>query len=125
MMTPDLLPGIELAEQFAIHKVPSLAHVRHEWCEACDAAHDQEPRQFAHSHHLPGVICWARASTDLPVEHQLGIGLHEYGHVLAGDQGSEFDDEGAADEAVLKRFGVEIKYVGPHELQWVDLEDIG
>ena len=121
MMTPDLLPGVELGIAFVNRVAPDLDYIKHEYCAACDAAHEQSARQFAHTYHKPSVICWARAASDLPVEHQLGILMHEYGHLLAGDKSCEFEDEKAADLAVLDRFGIEITYVGPHEMQWVEL----
>jgi len=124
MMTPDLLPGVELAMVFAERKCPELKGIKHAWCDECDAAHDQEPRQLSHTYHRPKTICWARAITDQAVEHQIGICLHEYGHLLAGDCGSVVDDEAGADLAVLDRMGVEIRYVGPHELQTVELGDL-
>jgi len=123
-MTPDHIPGIEQAIAFVEARFPDL-NVKHRYCPQCDHAHQESPRQYAHTAHFPGTICWAHAIIDLPVEHQIGICLHEYGHVIAGDRDqSEFDDEADADQAVLEELGVEIKYLGDRELQWVDEETL-
>ena len=125
-LTPEECPGIGLAAACAVRKVPWLMGIKHRWCGVCDEDHAKEYRRFAHHVCFSDMICWAFAARELAPEFQAGICLHEYGHVLAGgDPGeSDFEAEQAADRAVYEKLGIEISYVGPAEIQWVDLGDL-
>ena len=125
VLKPSQLPGIEQASAFAESICPELVKVGHRFCMQCDEAHCSDPRKIAHARHINDqTICWSHAVCGLPIEHQIGIALHEYGHILADESGcgNDFDIEAAADLAVLQVFGIEIKYVGDLELQWVSEE---
>jgi hypothetical protein len=123
LLTPDQHPGIALAADYAVRRVPWLAAVKHRWCGMADEDHAAVPRHYAHHVCLTDVICWAFAVKDLEPEHAAGICLHEYGHRLAGgDPGeSDFEAEMKADRAVMEQLGIELQYRGPREIQWVDL----
>jgi len=125
-MTPEHMPGVEQVIDYVESRYPDTKNTRHRWCMQCDEARAVSSRQYAHTNHegMPNTICWAHAAISLPVEQQIGIALHEYGHLLADEAGcdSELDIEAAADEAVLRLFGLEIKYAGQDELQWVSEE---
>jgi len=73
-------------------------------------------RAYAHVGHWPdGTVC-----VDLPrfaklsVEHQVGVILHELGHLARPDGG-----EKEADLWVFEALGIPIEYRGPKTLQWV------
>lgn len=126
LLRPEDHPGIALAANFAARKVPWLLSIRHHWCPVCDEGHAQEYRHFAHYVCQADVICWAMAVKDLAPEFAAGVCLHEYGHVLdAARRGeSDFEAERRADRAVFEQLGIEIGYVGPNGIQYVNLGDL-
>lgn len=76
-------------------------------------------RAYAHVGHLPGKLCVAAKRFErLPIEHKVGILLHEIGHV--GSHGGEL----AADAWVFGELGIAIRYRGKKRLQWVSAADI-
>ena len=75
----------------------------------------ERARMYAHVGHVPGVICIASDFEELPMTHQIGVLLHEIGHVLACKGG-----EPQADIACKEKLGVTIQYDGVLELQYVD-----
>lgn len=77
--------------------------IRIKLCKDADAEHHKSERQYAHVGHRKGTICIAYAFNRLPLKLQLGILLHELGH-LAGAEG---EDE--ADRLATKLFGVKVK----------------
>jgi hypothetical protein len=122
---PEQCSGIAKVVEFVQRERPDLGRVKHRWCQRCDEAHAKSPRQYAHAEGcFNDTICWAHLVARLANEHQIGICLHEYGHIInPGSSGDSVADlEMKADQAVLEAFGIEIQYVGPRELQWVDLE---
>jgi len=74
-----------------------------EWCRVAERDHTRSRRQYAHTGHVKGVICVARAYYTLPVKYRVGVLLHEFGH-LAGAR-----DEMDADALAFKLFGVEVE----------------
>jgi hypothetical protein len=125
---------------FAAKKVPKLKHVQHRFCALADMEHRLHKRQFAHTYCndpklTPAekklvknrqLVCWARAMMSLPAHRVAGICLHELGHLLAGpmERSSRFAQEMGADVAVLSELGVEIKYLGCHNDNAVDLKQL-
>lgn len=74
-------------------------------CHQADFEHAQSIRQYAHTFHRPGnVICVAKAFWDLPYHHQLGLYIHEVGHLLAPNE----KDELMVDRIGSQYFGVPI-----------------
>lgn len=84
---------------------PRLFRLVH--CPLADREHEQSRRQYAHVFHRQGVVCVADAFADLPHEHQLGIALHEVGHLIAGRHASER----AATRAIEDASGIPVDYV--------------
>ena len=76
-------------------------------CDAADAEHAANRRQYAHTFHYPETICVADAFWQLPAKHRDGIILHEFGHLVAGPHASERE----ADEAAEEMTGGSIGYV--------------
>ena len=70
-------------------------------------------RSFMHVAHVKGAVCTIRNAAALSDQHLVGLFLHEFGHLAGGDS------EPAANDWVKKQLGVEIKYRGPLDLQWV------
>lgn len=71
-------------------------------------------RAFMHVGHAARIICaWLPAVRLLPIENQVGLWIHEFGHLGSGGG----DD--AADLWAKKRLGVSICYTGPLALEWV------
>lgn len=75
-------------------------------CELADEEHRKAKRQYAHTYHHKNVICLAWAWRNLTFNQFWAIMAHEFGHLLAGYEGSERDANRAANEF----FGVKILY---------------
>jgi len=92
-------------------------------CPLADREHAASLRQYAHVFHRTNVICIASAFAGLPETHQLGIALHEVGHVLAGERASER----AATRAVERESGIRIEYLDSSShgdaLEWIAVRD--
>ena len=82
-------------------------------CPLADKDHAETERFYAHTFHKAKTICVATAFADLPPEHQIGILLHEFGHLFGGM------NEAEADLWVDEVLGIDISYV--NTIQWVDL----
>lgn len=125
MKSPKHHPIIKKVMRFARRKsgyrFPGL---KHSFCRVCDEAHEKDPRLYSHSFCKRDTICWARAMGELPPEVLAGICLHELGHQIVGPmpEADDFDAEKAADLAVFHNMGVEIDYVTPELIQYVDME---
>lgn len=100
---------------------------RAEYCSEIDgqrAAGDQ--RAYAHVDHHDDVVCVAHAFDDLPLRNQVGVLLHELGHLA--DEGDtvlstrelekaaaiydpdRIHEEAAANQLVLDLMGIEVLY---------------
>ena len=80
----------------------------------------QRERSYAHVGHWPGTVCAELIKfAELSLEHQVGILLHEFGHL-----GDEFGGEQGADRWVFVELGVALEYRGALDLQWVSAADI-
>jgi hypothetical protein len=81
-------------------------------CPAADRDHARDPRVYAHTKHIEGVICVAHAFESLTPAEKAGITAHECGHLLC-TKGymPDPDVEIAADIAAERIFsGVRIRY---------------
>lgn len=96
---------------------PSLADIRRSACTLIEADHEESERVFCHVFHEDGFICIAEDFEDLSDEYQLGILLHEFGHLATGS-GEERD----ADAWVREVLGIPLEY--KETLEWAELEDI-
>lgn len=75
-------------------------------------------RAFMHVGHHPSVVCaWLPAVRTLSISHQIGLYLHEFGHL-----GSNAGDD-QADAWVKRKFGIAICYTGPLGLEAVTRAD--
>lgn len=72
-------------------------------------------RRYAHVGHKAYTVCVASDFIWLPIGKQLGIMLHEIGHILCPDDSSD----AAADIAIKSRFNVIIEYDPPYDIQIV------
>ena len=73
-------------------RFPDIPHIKFEPCYTADEDHKKSPRVYCHWGHKSGVICFAKAFLDLPVDNKRGILLHEFGHVL-DDEYEPYEDE--------------------------------
>lgn len=100
-----------------------VEEIRIEECDSANFEHEESCRQYAHTFHKDGVICVAGEFDTLPEEVQLGILLHEVGHLIAGPDGTEED----ANEAVEEDSGIEVFYEDTEfgeELECIDEDDV-
>lgn len=87
-------------------------------CRIVEKDHEDDPRVFAHVFHRKGHhICVCREFIDLPLGHQIGILLHEIGHLMS-DSG-----EAEADLWVQDFLDIDIEF--KNTLQWVDPKEVG
>jgi hypothetical protein len=75
-------------------------------------------RAFMHTEHKEAAVCSAVDAGRLPENYQVGLILHEFGHIAT------HGGEQAADEWVLHSFGIMIHYMGPLEIEWVSDQDL-
>jgi hypothetical protein len=75
-------------------------------------------RAFMHVEGKNRVVCAAADAGSLSESYQVGLLLHEFGHI--GSDGGEQ----AADEWVLENFSILIHYMGPLEIEWVSAKDL-
>lgn len=71
-------------------------------------------RHYAHVGHCKNKVCVASAFERLPQKYQVGILLHEFGHVL-----TDGGDEMQADVAIHEMTGVVIEYDKEQALEYV------
>ena len=93
-------------------------------CWQADQEHRDSLRQYAHVFHHPSIICVAGAFFNLPETHQLGVLLHEVGHLLNGPNCDELD----ATERGADADGVNIEMRDSdygRRLEWVNPKDLG
>lgn len=87
-------------------------------CRLADQEHSRSRRSYAHVGHRRGRICVAGAFYSLPMGHQLGLILHELGHMAFKGRHTEAQ----ADRAAVRRFGIPIRYRSTkrwgRRLQW-------
>lgn len=88
-------------------------------CPLAKKHHQESARQFAHVFHRAKTICVTPEFYDLPQTYQLGILLHEFGHIaLEGQKHSEKD----ADNVISVMAGVLVQrrtYRGMRNLEYV------
>lgn len=114
-----------------------------EYCSEIDQQRQAgDERAYAHVDHHPDVICVAHAFDELPADNQVGILLHEVGHLLcdADDEAAPIraaelskaaevydpervPEEAAANQAVLDTLGIEIAY-DDRQLQTVNPDEV-
>ncbi len=83
--------------------------VRVQPCPRAEREHRRSRRQYAHVFHAPPpIVCAARAFWALPARHQVGVLVHELGHLALGP--GHPGGERAADAEARRRFGVRIRY---------------
>lgn len=97
-----------------------MIKLRH--CREVDEDHKRSCRQYAHTYHYKDTICVAKAFDKLPIQHKLGLIVHEVGHILVGKANHK---ESQADREANKYFGVRILYKDSKygkRLQYLDKE---
>ena len=116
--------------------VTFLRRVRMRYCKDADASHRRRWRLFAHSGHVRGRVCFARAAAqELTPSEMVGMSAHELGHVVADKLGlpahvqsrysrgketpQSVQDE--ADWVARHLFGIPIRY-NKRTLQELDLD---
>lgn len=93
---------------------PSLRTIQLVRCGLIEQDHVDSPRVFCHVFHKPTCICCAFDFEYLDDPFQLGIFLHEFGHLGAA---SEIEED--ADIWVADNLGITIKY--RFTIEWVPL----
>lgn len=102
---------------------PWIPSVRIRHCDLADRDHRKKWRQFAHSLHVPGFICFAReAAYEMTQREVFGMEAHELGHMVAmklrlpehrkpaRGKGTPKRVQDEADVVSALLFGIPIKY---------------
>lgn len=107
----------EIARDHAAEVFPISACIRPVFCDLAAVEHARSWRQFSHTGHRTGRVCWAAAAKrELTDEEILGISAHELGHVIAtelglpGHLGGRNDAEAEANHLVLVWMDLPIRY---------------
>lgn len=82
-----------------------MIKLRH--CREVDTDHKRSCRQYAHTYHYKNTICVAKEFFDLPIKNQIGLVVHEIGHILVGKANHP---ERMADRLANKFFGIKVRY---------------
>jgi hypothetical protein len=95
---------------------PSLRGTRIRLCDEADDEHECSARQFCHVGHLKGAICYARATDSLPFDIQVGLAVHEIGHLVGFciDTDHSENDANYYGEMVT---GIPVEWHGPLRLE--------
>ena len=80
-------------------------------CPLVERDHSADSRVYAHVFHREWVICFCKAYSELSLPHQVGVMLHEIGHVMSNG------GEAEADLWVDEQMGIDINF--KDTLQWV------
>jgi hypothetical protein len=104
----------------ASRRVRLVKPIQARWCAEADKLHARKWRLFAHSNHIKGFVCWARAAEEEMTDRELlGMSAHELGHIVAdklgmpAHVGSRFSRKPGTSQPVQ------------HEADWVALEIFG
>lgn len=106
-------------------KYPYLSEVELAPCKTAEREHSESSRQYAHVLHVNGSICVANDIWRLSRGNLYGILLHEFGHLIVehesmGNVSGDLQEE-AADEAIARMFGIDIRYYGGQPtVEWAD-----
>lgn len=109
--------AFEAARGLACLIDPDLGDIRISGCDDVERDHEDSPRVFCHVFHVPGFICVADDFMYLPDEYQLGVMLHEFGHLATGS-----GEENHADAWVREVVGIPLEY--RDTLEWVSLDNV-
>jgi hypothetical protein len=109
--------------EVARERSPWIPSVRIRHCPLADRDHRKKWRQFAHSLHVPGFICFAREAAHEMTEREIfGMTAHELGHIVAmklklpehmkpaRGQGTPKRVQDEADTVAELLFGIPIRY---------------
>ncbi len=83
-------------------------HIRK--CKQADYEHGLHKRQYAHVGHIKDIICVSKEFYRLPIQHSIGIIVHEVGHLLTMKY-SRSNNERDANRMAKQYFGVSVKYI--------------
>ena len=112
----DLVAVFAKVRQFVAFKFPELASAVMRACPEIRRT-TSSSRAYAHVGHMRhqrgDYVCIHPATANLPLQYQIGVILHEFGHLGSG----EGDD--VADRWIFENFGIAIEYRGPKTLEWV------
>ena len=92
-------------------------------CRLAQKHHAESCRQFAHVFHKRDTVCVTPEFYDLPIPYQLGILLHELGHIGYGPTKHSEED---ADRMAFYLSGVKVRrrtYRGMEQLEYVSSKD--
>jgi len=102
---------------FLARHVPKLSRIKlFIGCPVIRQERKKSKRAFCHVGHHKEAICCAPETARLPLNHIVGLLLHELGHLATGKGDLE------ADVWCAKVLGVPIQYKGKLHLEWVDLK---
>ena len=113
------MPTFSAVARALIAAVGMSSHVDVKLCPQAEAEHAASKRQFCHIGHtkIRHTICYARSADNLGVNWQVGLVLHELGHLALRDVGIEHTEEEAnfIGGAMLS---IPVAFKGPLMLEW-------
>lgn len=88
-------------------------------CPLAKKHHKESSRQFAHVLHKRNTICVTPEFYDLPKHYQVGILMHEFGHLILKEKKHS---ESQADSIIWEHYGIGIdrrNYQGMPKLEYI------
>jgi len=97
--------SFRIVNRFVGHRFPEFYEVGlYIGCPMAEEQHRADPRGYMHTHCRPETICSSWAAGELSMANLLGLFLHEFGHLIGGNEQAD------ADIAILESFGLPILY---------------
>lgn len=106
-----------MTKGLAVLADPRLKHIQRGSCKDIEQAHQESSRVYAHVFHILERICIAKDFERLDEPFQLGILLHEFGHIAMA---SDLEDD--ADKWVREKLGIPLEY--RNTIQWVSMDEL-
>jgi len=102
---------------------PALGGLRLVYCLEADREHEESERQYAHvtPEHGFNTVCVAHAFDDLRTPYQLGILVHEIGHLLGNLYFTSDHSEDDANTFGQLATGIHVVWRGPHRLEYSEV----
>lgn len=92
-------------------------------CPLAKKHHQESTRSFAHVFHLPKTICLTPEFYNLPQGYQLGILVHEFGHLALGRKQHTEEAADRRGSLIANALVIRKTYRGMKNLEYIRRQD--